>query len=327
MKVYVNGGYLARSGALSKLIWQLYRDTGFYEFSGGLPGGKQRQANLRALYDRARQYEETSFRGLFRFLRFIDRMRDRGNDLGAARALGEKEDVVRIMTIHSSKGLEFPVVFVSGMARKFNMMDVNSSFLFDKDYGFASKYVNPEKRISYSSLPQLALKRKKKMELLAEEMRVLYVAMTRAKEKLFLIGSVKNADNEKRKWVKSIKYTPWLLTDYNRAKANSYLDWLGLALARHRDGESIRGERSLQTSQEIVDHPSRWIVEIVPSSLFEEISERVDYDDDAWLEVVKESRTLPNGSVNKEKQYCHGSTGITLIKVHLKECQSNRYLS
>ena len=143
---------LARSGSLSDLIWQLYRDTGFYEFSGGLPGGKQRQANLRALYDRARQYEETSFRGLFRFLRFIERMRERGNDLGEARALGEQEDVVRIMTIHSSKGLEFPVVFVAGIGRQFNMMDLNSGYLFDKDFGFASKYVNSEKRISYPSL-------------------------------------------------------------------------------------------------------------------------------------------------------------------------------
>ncbi len=96
---------MARQGHLSALIWQLYRDTHFYDFAGGLPGGKQRQANLRALYDRARQYEATSFRGLFRFLRFIERMQERGDDLGAARALGEQEDVVRVMTIHSSKGL------------------------------------------------------------------------------------------------------------------------------------------------------------------------------------------------------------------------------
>lgn len=114
----------ARQGSLSELIWDLFRETKFYDFVGGMPGGKQRQANLRALYDRARQYESTSFRGLFRFLRFIERMIDRGDDLGAARALGEQEDVVRIMTIHSSKGLEFPVVFIAGLARKFNTMDL-----------------------------------------------------------------------------------------------------------------------------------------------------------------------------------------------------------
>ena len=115
---------LARQGSVSDLIWQLYRDTKFFDFVGGMPGGKQRQANLRALYDRARQYEATSFRGLFRFLRFIERMQERGDDLGAARALGEQEDVVRLMTIHSSKGLEFPIVFVAGLSKQFNMMDI-----------------------------------------------------------------------------------------------------------------------------------------------------------------------------------------------------------
>src|SRR5690625_2436758 len=94
---------VAKEGALSELIWQIYRETGYYDFVGGIPGGRQRQANLRALYDRARGYETTSFRGLFRFLRFIERMEERGDDLGAARALSEQEDVVRIMTIHKSK--------------------------------------------------------------------------------------------------------------------------------------------------------------------------------------------------------------------------------
>ncbi|MBS4177434.1 helicase-exonuclease AddAB subunit AddA [Lederbergia citrea] len=292
---------LARSGALSELIWELYRDTGFYEFAGGLPGGKQRQANLRALYDRARQYEATSFRGLFRFLRFIERMRERGNDLGVARALGEQEDVIRIMTIHSSKGLEFPVVFACGIARKFNMMDVNSSYLFDKDYGFASKYINPEKRISSTSLPQLALKRKKKMELLAEEMRVLYVALTRAKEKLFLIGSVKNAEKEKQKWLKAVKHPDWLLTDYDRAKAASYLDWIGLALVRHQDSQSIREGIQLQSLQEIAGHPSCWKVEIVPSVFFAAEAELGDQGDDSWLEAVKEGQPNLGESMYKEE--------------------------
>lgn len=157
---------LARQGSLSELIWQLYRDTQIYDFVGGLPGGKQRQANLRALYDRARQYEQTSFRGLFRFLRFVERMMERGDDLGAARALGEQEDVVRIMTIHGSKGLEFPVVFIAGMSRNFNMMDIRKSYMLDKEYGIAAKYVNVEKRISYLSLPQIAFKRKRKWKCL-----------------------------------------------------------------------------------------------------------------------------------------------------------------
>ena len=298
---------LARSGSLSKLIWQLYRDTGFYEFVGGLPGGKQRQANLRALYDRARQYEETSFRGLFGFLRFIDRMRERGNDLGSARALGEQEDVVRMMTIHSSKGLEFPVVFVAGIGRQFNMMDLNSGYLFDKDFGFASKYVNPEKRISYPSLPQLALKRKKKMELLAEEMRILYVAMTRAKEKLILIGSVKNAEKEKTKWMRAVNHSDWLLKDYDRVKARSYLDWIGTALVRHRDSKGMfeGGDDGHlgQSLLEIAEHPSRWHVEVLPRFMFEIEFAPPETMEDEWQSNVENSRLLPFESGDKDKVY------------------------
>src|SRR5699024_7927713 len=115
---------LAREGSLSDLIWTIYQKTGYYDFVGGIPGGRQRQANLRALYDRARSYEETSFRGLFRFLRFIERMEEEDKDLGEARALSEQEDVVRIMTIHKSKGLEFPVVILGEVNKQFNFRDL-----------------------------------------------------------------------------------------------------------------------------------------------------------------------------------------------------------
>lgn len=253
----------ARQGALSQFLWQVLRETRFYEFVGGMPGGKQRQANLRALFDRARAYESTSFRGLFRFLRFIERMRERGDDLGAARALGEQEDVVRIMTIHSSKGLEFPVVFIAGLNRKFNMMDIRKPFMLDKDLGFAAKYVNAEKRISYPSLPQLAFKRKKRMEMLAEEMRVFYVALTRAKEKLYLLASVKDLKKSIENWSSQACITDWLLPEYDRAKADTYLDWVGPSLVRHRDCHALLNEGdsiSPRVPDEITEHASCWKV-------------------------------------------------------------------
>ncbi len=240
MTIWIDWRSMARQGSLSELIWQLYRDTQLYDFVGGLPGGKQRQANLRALYDRARQYEQTSFRGLFRFLRFVERMIERGDDLGAARALGEQEDVVRMMTIHSSKGLEFPVVFIAGLSRSFNMMDIRKPYMLDKEYGFAAKYVNVEKRITYPSLPQIAFKRRKKMEMLAEEMRVLYVALTRAKEKLYLTGTLKDADKKIEQWNDVSTHTDWLLKDYERASASCYMDWVGPALIRHQDSKELR---------------------------------------------------------------------------------------
>src|SRR5699024_2277890 len=112
----------------------------------------QRQANLRALYDRSRSYENTSFRGLFRFLRFIERLEEQNQDLGEARALSEQEDVVRIMTIHKSKGLEFPVVMIGGMYKQFNLTDLRMNYIFDKDLGFATKFIDPIKRITYPTL-------------------------------------------------------------------------------------------------------------------------------------------------------------------------------
>ena len=289
---------MARQGALSELIWQLYRDTRFYDFAGGLPGGKQRQANLRALYDRARAYEQTSFRGLFRFLRFVERMRERGDDLGAARALGEQEDVVRIMTIHSSKGLEFPVVFIAGMAREFNTRDLVKPYMLDKEFGFASKYVNVEKRISYPSLPQLAFKRKKKLEMLAEEMRVLYVALTRAKEKLYLTASIKNVAKKLEQWQEFSGHPEWLLPDYERALAKSYIDWLGPALIRHHDCKELRMSQETKPTvpSEITSHPSAWRISLLTADEIGQQEINQDREEDQFLELVRQGRTVPEDS-------------------------------
>lgn len=289
---------MARKGALSELIWQLYRDTNFYDFVGGLPGGKQRQANLRAFYDRARQYEETSFRGLFRFLRFIEKMTERGSDLGVARSLSEQEDVVRIMTIHSSKGLEFPVVFIAGLAKQFNLQDMKKKFLLDKEYGFAADYVNAEKRISYPSIAMLAFKKKKLMEQLAEEMRILYVALTRAKEKLYLVASVKNAGKQMQRWQTAGTNDEWLLKDYERASARSYLDWIVPALNRHRDfNHSKASERKVTlVEEEITNHPSSWRIVTTSSEEVQQLSEKIERTEDDYLERVRLQEKVPVSS-------------------------------
>jgi ATP-dependent helicase/nuclease subunit A len=297
---------MARKGSLTDLIWQLYRDTHFYDYVGGLPGGKQRQANLRALYDRAHQYEQTSFRGLFRFLRFVERMTERGDDLGAARALGEQEDVVRIMTIHSSKGLEFPFVFIGGMARQFNQMDIRKSYMLDKDFGFAAKYVNPEKRISYPSLPQLAFKRKKKLEMLAEEMRVLYVGLTRAKEQLFLVASAKDLTKKRDKWMNTTLNTDWLLKEYDRVSAISYLDWVGPALIRHCHSEVLR-EDGLPfhplIPEEITEHPSCWKIKMFKASEIDLNETEEEDEQDNFMDLVEKGEPIPIESKWKEHVY------------------------
>nr|MBC9198513.1 helicase-exonuclease AddAB subunit AddA [Paenibacillus sp. PL91] len=246
----------ARQGSLANLLWEIYRETGYYDFVGGLPGGTQRQANLRALHDRARQYEATSFRGLFRFLRFIERMRDSGGDLGTARALGEQEDVVRIMSIHKSKGLEFPVVFVAGLGKLFNQQDVRSAFLKHKELGFGPRFVDPALRISYPTLPYLAIRRVMRREMLAEEMRILYVALTRPKEKMYLVATVADAEAKLRRWLASVDANG-RMPDFRVASARSFIDWLGPLAARQ-----------IADKQNADENAPQWHAGIVSASLF-----------------------------------------------------------
>ncbi|MRG87033.1 helicase-exonuclease AddAB subunit AddA [Salinibacillus xinjiangensis] len=261
----------SRQGALSELIWQIYRETGYYDFVGGIPGGKQRQANLRALYDRARSYETTSFRGLFRFLRFIERMEERGEDLGAARALGEQEDVVRIMTIHKSKGLEFPAVIVGAMDKMFNEQDLKAKYLMHKDLGMGMKYIDPEKRIMYTTLPYNAMKVALRREMIAEEMRVLYVALTRAKEKLVMVGNVKDLAKRKEKWQMIAEEKEWTLPPYFRLDSTTYLDWVAPSLIRHQAGSPLRVDQDaepLGVPDEIHKDESSWKITITHASQF-----------------------------------------------------------
>ncbi|MBD0379093.1 helicase-exonuclease AddAB subunit AddA [Paenibacillus sedimenti] len=296
----------ARQGSLADLIWNIYRQTGYYDFAGGLPGGLQRQANLRALYDRARQYESTSLRGLFRFLRFIERMKESGGDLGTARALGEQEDVVRIMSIHKSKGLEFPVVFVAGMGKMFNQRDLNDAFLLHKELGFGPRFVDTTLRVSYPTLPSLAIKRRMKLELLAEEMRVLYVALTRAREKLYLLGTVKSLDKQLRGWGRHLSRSEWYLPDFELAKAKSYLDWVGPALLRHPDASLWRERTGISAATpgvRLLQDPSKWkLTVITPDSLqSDERLEQVDILPDAErLEAIRSIQPVATSGSWKE---------------------------
>jgi ATP-dependent helicase/nuclease subunit A len=255
----------ARQGSLADLIWRIYRETGYYDLVGGLPGGMQRQANLRALYDRARTYETTTFRGLFRFLRFIEWMQDNHEDLGAARALGEQEDVVRIMTIHKSKGLEFPIVFVAGLAKKFNEQDLNQSFLLHKEWGLGPKYVDPDRRISLPSLAWLAVRRRLRAEMLAEEMRILYVALTRAREKLILVSSFRDLAKETAKWRRLVIGAGDTLSDHTVLQARSYADWIFPALIRHPATRGFAAWGGSSVPQPLLADSSKWQVSLVPA--------------------------------------------------------------
>lgn len=293
---------MARRGSLSELIWQIYRETGYYDFVAGMPGGRQRQANLRALYDRARGYEQTSFRGLFRFLRMIERMEERGEDLGAARALGEQENVVRITTIHKSKGLEFPIVILGAMDKVFNQQDLRQRYLLHKDFGFGSRFIDPEKRIMYPTLLYYAIRQQMKRELWAEEMRVLYVALTRAKEKLVMIGTVNSFEKKQQKWLETAEHPEWTLPSSTRLTSATYMDWVGASLIRHHQAANLRDpDESIDIPELIFNDASNWEVTLEHALDYESIEAKQKEEIVDLKEKILAGEQIPDLDSDQEK--------------------------
>lgn len=222
---------------LDELIWKIYMDTGFYHYVSLLTNGDLRQANLKLLFEKAKQYEKASFKGLFNFINFIDKVKTSSGDMGSAKLIGESENVIRIMSIHKSKGLEFPVVFLCGTGKKFNLQDLNNSILLHQDIGIGPKYIDKDRKIEYNTIAQEAIKIQSKKETISEEMRVLYVALTRAKEKLIITGLSKDLQ-------KSLNEKEQLLEIYKKqgkinfslvGKYVSYLDWIELVYLKNKE--------------------------------------------------------------------------------------------
>ena len=217
--------------ALNEFIWKLYSDTGFYNYVGLMTNGELRQANLKMLFQKAKQYESSNFKGLYNFINFIDKLKLSSGDMGAAKLIGENDNVIRIMSIHKSKGLEFPVVFLSSTGKQFNLMDLNQNVLLHQEMGIGVKYIDYDKQIQYDTLSKAAIRNKMHIETLSEEMRVLYVALTRAKEKLIITGISNDYEKEHQKISEqaeryeknSNKINPILVKKYKR-----YLDWIML---------------------------------------------------------------------------------------------------
>lgn len=254
---------LARESSLSELIWQLLRDTDYYDYVGALPGGQLRQANLRLLISRAREYEAGEERGLFRFLHYISQLKKGKTDMAQARTLGENENVVRIMTIHKSKGMQFPVVILAGLGNQFNRQDERAAMVFHHKLGLGGSLVathyeisgNPADndllRVKQKTASGEAIKSSLNREMKAEELRLLYVAMTRAQEKIIMVGSYNKksvGSNPGKKWLRFCDYMrehsagskPVPLPDEAVLDGRSMADWIATAIANHRDGEALR---------------------------------------------------------------------------------------
>ena len=230
---------------IHELIEIILRETGYGHYVAAMPAGNRRTANLNMLLEKATAYEKTSYKGLFHFVRYIDELQKYDVDFGEADMVGENEDVVRIMSIHKSKGLEFPIVIVSGMGKNFNKQDTRSKMVLHPELGIGLDYMDGKKRIKSPTIAKKAIAKQIDLENLGEELRVLYVALTRAKEKLILTGTLKDAP-EKLEFFRQqaalyahssdTTAIPYL----TRESAAGYLDWILPAVLSYGDKYPVR---------------------------------------------------------------------------------------
>ena len=211
--------------SLPEFIWKIYNDTGYFNYVGLMKNGELRQANLKMLFEIAKQCENISFKGLYNFINYIEKIKTSSKDMDSARVIGENDDVIRIMSIHKSKGLEFPIVILANTEKQFNLQDLNQKILLHPELGIGVKYIDYDLQIRYDTLSKRAIRNKIKIETLSEEMRVLYVALTRAKEKIIITGFTKKEKIDKM--MENVeKYENLSVMLLQNAK--SYLEWLML---------------------------------------------------------------------------------------------------
>ncbi|SFG81787.1 helicase-exonuclease AddAB subunit AddA [Oribacterium sp. WCC10] len=219
---------MSRYLSIHELLYRIYDDTGYYNYVTAMPSGSRRKANLDALVDMALSFESTSYKGLFDYIRYIEKLKKYDNDQGEASIYSDQDDLVRIMSIHKSKGLQFPVVFLSGMGRNFNRQDLNAKILVDSEYGIGCNYVDLVNKVRIPSLKRAAIREKLETDQLGEELRILYVGMTRAVHKLILTASSNNVEKLLEKYADGSTE----VTTTSIKGASCYLDWILMAEGR-----------------------------------------------------------------------------------------------
>ncbi|MDE6714672.1 MAG: helicase-exonuclease AddAB subunit AddA [Lachnospiraceae bacterium] len=268
----------AKYTGIRELLEELYEKTGYLDYVTALPGGTQRRANLMMLLERASDFEATSYHGLFHFVRYISQLKAQEVDYGEAGILDEHADVVRIMTIHKSKGLEFPVCFLCGLGKKINRRDVSKPVLLESEYGIGLDHIDPLLRVRRPTILKKAIADKILTDAISEEMRILYVAMTRAKEKLIMTGSVNDFEKTMEKWKKGGS------ADYdNILQYSTYLDFL---LAAYLG--SGKGEKYILSSkmEEMIAHTQR--DDLVTTLSKEALKDIGIQSDPSWEKVLEE---------------------------------------
>ena len=321
--------------ALDELIWKIYSDTGYYNYVGLMPNGNLRQANLKMLFERAKKYETASFKGLYNFINFIEKLKINSGDLSSAKIIGENDDVIRIMSIHKSKGLEFPIVFLVNSNKQFNEQDIRKNpVLLHQDLGIGAKYINYNAQVQYDTLTREAIKNVIRNENISEEMRILYVALTRAKEKLIITGISKDyskqlEDIEQQKNIysrKNGKINPILVKKYK-----DYLDWILLVYLYEQSNtedllelnriepSSILGNKKQENEKE---NTSKNVIEMLNKNSnkkdIKSIKEQIEYEYPNKLSIDIPTKS----SVTKIKQMKQKQLGVDFESLDNEESEN-----
>ncbi|MBG9977360.1 helicase-exonuclease AddAB subunit AddA [Ruoffia tabacinasalis] len=248
---------LSKRISLVDLIWTIYQETSFLDYVAGLNNGVQREANLHALYEKALEFEQSQYKGVFGFIRYIEKVMQQQNDLAEPVLLDGEQNFVRLMTVHASKGLEFPIVYLMDTAKKFNLQDARSkSYIASKHFGISSDYYDFENRIKFDSFTKQAFKIEKENMLKAEEMRKLYVALTRCEQKLMIVGTIKNEEEWHTKQEATqdkSNHETLMVPLQERQSASSWLDWIRQAIAKGQTDSGLAEFNLSQINIEFID--------------------------------------------------------------------------
>lgn len=310
---------MARYLPLEELIWQLMIKTGYLYYVTAMPGGTQRLANIRLLFSRARNFATSSMHGLFSFLRYIEEITSARTDIGTAKTLGENDNVVRLMSIHKSKGLEFPVVITAGLGKQFNLTDTSQNMLLHKDLGLGPRFVDTGLRTYTSTIVRNAIREIIRFENLSEEMRILYVAMTRAQSRLIMFGSVRDIGKAAEKWARPV-------APYSLAQAKCGLDWIVSVLMHHGDGEILRKELP-ENIGSIMTWPdkSQWHIAVInKNSIKLELRKMADEKEHLWqqLKIFKrETASSMKEEIKSRLDWVYPEKGAGRIPIKLSVTQ------
>ncbi|HJE01677.1 helicase-exonuclease AddAB subunit AddA [Staphylococcus auricularis] len=286
--------HLSQKMPVYRLIERFYNDHYVVQYFSGIIGGRNRRANLYGLLNKAIEFEDSSFRGLYQFIRFIDELIERGKDFGEENVVGPNDDVVRMMTIHSSKGLEFPFVIYGGLSKSFTRRDLSKPIILNQKYGMGMKYFDVDQKLTYPSLASVTFKAIAEKEMISEEMRLIYVACTRAKEQLILVGRTKE-EQEIDKWVKKPVSGDKLPVSL-RLTAKRPIDMIYPILAKHQDPSlplSLRFEDHIDE----VDEHMRPVVQI-QTAYFED------------MHLIDDQASDEKRTVSDIKHSDHGDDGL-----------------